>query len=405
MSQTSLTELFDSITDAIHYRDGKTDGISAKDFPDRIRNIPDRGPLDPKQIYRDTRPVDWMKMPSLIKADEMYLLYHIPDGESLSVGFTVTCAGSYTVELGSVEDGAFTASVSTSLNSGATYEAELSAADCGELTSDGYKQVMVRVSGTGILTWVPSQYGGLVEIACRLPSGTKVRCGGTEASKALSDLRYFSCVGTNNLSNADRMYQYCKKLICVLDLYVNLITSGQYMFAYCAKLIAVPAMSFDSLKASQFMFNTAPSITDLSHVKMPKITGLYGTFTYCGSIKRLPDFVFTKINSLPYAFTYCKNLTEILNLNIPNVKTGNTPFSECKKLERLTLDPSIGTCSQMSIEVPYARLGRDAIVELLRSLPVSTEVSSLKLTNNPGVPDLTEEDKAIATNKNWTLVL
>lgn len=40
MAQQTLKQLFNEIVDAIHNRDGLSDGISAQDFPDRIREIP-----------------------------------------------------------------------------------------------------------------------------------------------------------------------------------------------------------------------------------------------------------------------------------------------------------------------------------------------------------------------------
>ena len=53
-------------------------------------------PLDPVEVYNTTRPSDWLSMPT--PADnEMYLLFHIPDGFSSLLAFTVTCTGNYTV--------------------------------------------------------------------------------------------------------------------------------------------------------------------------------------------------------------------------------------------------------------------------------------------------------------------
>lgn len=48
---------------------------------------------------------------------------------------------------------------------------------------------------------------------------------------------------------------------------------------------------------------------------------------------------------------------------------------------------------------------REGLVEMFESLPTVTTARTITITGNPGVPDLTEEDKAIATAKNWTLVL
>lgn len=372
-----------------------------------IRSIPagsTDGPLDPVQVYQDTRPAGWLPIPGLIKEDEMYILYHIPDGETVSAGFTVTCTGNYLVQLGTVVDGEFSEISSFSLESGAPFETEISSADFGEVTSDGFKQVMVKVSGTSIKTWEPVHNASIVEISCRLPSGEKVQCGNQSAGNALSDLRYFSWQGKNTLKYANYMFSRCNKLICVLSLSVSTVTTARYMFAYCGALSAIPPMSFESMTIAHYIFNSAVAIEDLSHVKMPNVSNIFGAFTNCHA-KRPPDFAFSKITSILYAFAGCEELTEVLGLNTTSISTGCEAFTGCRKLKRFTLDPSIGTCNKMGIEITSAQMGRTAIVELFRSLPVSTEESALKLTGNPGVPELTDEDKAIAVGKNWALTL
>ena len=156
-----------SVADSIRTKGGTTEALAWPDgYKTAIEAIQTGGggggssggdPLDPVEVYNNTRPSDWLSMPT--PADnEMYLLFHIPDGVSSLLAFTVTCTGNYTVSLGSVSDGAFVQMSSTSVASGSKYEAELFADDYGNLTSDGMKQVMVKVSGTDILTWAPSTH-------------------------------------------------------------------------------------------------------------------------------------------------------------------------------------------------------------------------------------------------------
>ena len=44
-------------------------------------------------------------------------------------------------------------------------------------------------------------------------------------------------------------------------------------------------------------------------------------------------------------------------------------------------------------------------MDLFNSLPTITSEKTLTLTGNPGVSQLTAEEKAIATGKRWTLAL
>lgn len=405
----ALTDLFSGIANAIREKDGTTGAIVANDFPARIQAIPTAqqadGPLDPEQVYRETRPADWMEMPRLLKADEMYLLYHIPDGETLAAGFAVTCTGAYTVELGTVEDGVFTASSSVSLDSGAEYSAEFSAADWGGLTADGFKQVMVRVSGTDVTGWAARQYGGVVDIVCRLPKGTTVTCGNSAAAKSLKDLKYFAWYGPNQVTDGGSRFGNCSNLICVRYFDVSKVTSANSFFFGCKSLIAVPPMDFPAVTSIRYMFNNCVNIGDLSHMRVHNSKfDLFGAFTNCEKMTKAPDLMFAQVSG-DYAFVNAKKLEELLNLNITS-NFNNMFANRLNSLKRMTLDPSMGEVSSKTIDLGSGpKLDRDAIVELFRSLPVSTETSTLTLTGNPGVAQLTEEDKAIATDKNWTLVL
>ena len=168
-------------------------------------------PLDPIQVYNDTRPLDWLQMP-MPNDNEIYLLFHIPNGYSSFLAFTVDCAGNYTVELGTVSNGIFVQSSSESVVSGNKYETELFADNYGDLTSDGMKQVMVKISGTDITSWKNSTHSkktspgnftnwNIVEISCKLPKGKKVLCGSSMSKDSIGKLRYFSWYGENAITD------------------------------------------------------------------------------------------------------------------------------------------------------------------------------------------------------------
>ena len=300
-------------------------------------------PLDPVEVYNTTRPSDWLPMPT--PADnEMYLLFHIPDGVSSLLAFTVTCTGNYTVALGTVSGGSFVASSSVDIASGSKYETELFADDYGNLTSDGHKQVMVKVSGTDILTWAPSTHSkktspsdfagwNIVEIACRIPSGTSVACGSSTANSALRKLRYFAWYGNNAATNTGNMFSYCNSLTAIPQMDTSAVTNMSSMFNGCVSLTAIPQL-------------------DTSAV--------------------------TNMNSM---FYYCNSLTAI------------------------TFNGSVTRWAGSAVSLQDCSLSHAAIVAFFNSLPTITSAKTITLTGNPGVSELTSAEKAIATGKGWTLTL
>ena len=277
------------------------------------------GPLDPVEVYNNTRPSDWLPMPTTAE-NEMYLLFHIPDGFSSLLAFTVTCTENYTVALGTVSNGVFVQSSGTSIASGSKYEAELFADDYGNLTSDGMKQVMVKVSGTDILTWAPSTHSkktspsdfagwNIVEISCNLPSGTRVACGSSTENSELKKIRYFAWYGKNAVTNMNNM------------------------FRNCYSLTAIPQMD-------------TSSVTNMSSM-----------------------------------------------------------FSGCYSLTSIALDNTVTGWSGYAVSLQDCSLSHAAIVAFFNSLPTITSAKAITLTGNPGVSELTDAEKAIATGKGWTLTL
>ena len=324
-------------------------------------------PLDPVEVYNTTRPSDWLPMPT--PADnEMYLLFHIPDGVSSLLAFTVTCTGNYTVALGTVSNGAFVQMSSTSVASGSKYETELFADDYGNLTSDGHKQVMVKVSGADILTWAPSTHSkktspsdfagwNIVEISCNLPSGKKVACGNETSRLALIKLRYFTWYGENAVTNMSYMFYSCYSLTAIPQLDTSAVTNMSYMFYSCSSLTAIPQLD----------------------------TSL--------------------VTNMGYMFYSCYSLTAIPQLNTSAVTNMSYMFSGCYYLTAITLDNTVTGWAGYAISLSNCSLSHAAIVAFFNSLPTITSAKAITLTGNPGVSELTNAEKAIATGKGWTLTL
>lgn len=173
---------------------------------------------------------------------------------------------SYTVALGTVTGGQFTRQSSTTAASGEKYEAELFADNYGNLTSDGMKQVMVKVSGADILTWVPSAHSkkkspanfsdwNIVEIVCRLSQGEKVVCGSSSGNSALKMLRFFAWYGTNSVTSMSAMFYACSSLTAIPQLDTSGVTNTVSMFSSCYRLTAIPQLETSSVTNMSDMFS------------------------------------------------------------------------------------------------------------------------------------------------------
>ena len=444
-------------------------------------------PLDPVEVYNNTRPSDWLPMPT--PADnEMYLLFHIPDGFSSLLAFTVTCTGNYTVALGTMSGGSFVASSSVDIASGSKYEAELFANDYGDLTSDGMKQVMVKVSGTNIYTLTPSTHSkktspsdfagwNIVEIACRLPRGRSVACGRNTENSALKKLRYFAWYGKNAVTDMSSMFNHCHSLTAIPQMDTSAVTtmSGtfgscrsltaiprmntsavtdmNYMFNYCYSLTAIPRMNTSAVTTMRNMFGICHSLTAIPQMDTSAVTNMSSMFSNCYSLTAIPqmdtsavtnmsymfsnchslmaipqmdtsaviimDSMFNECSSLTaipqmdtsavkgmdYMFNKCSSLTAIPQMNTSAVTDMDYMFNKCNSLTAIAFNSSATGWAGYAISLKDCSLSHAAIVAFFNSLPTITSAKAITLTGNPGVPELTDAEKAIATGKRWTLTL
>lgn len=406
------------IADAIREKDGTAEPIQAKSFAARIRAIPvgtggvGELPPDPEKVYKATRPADWLPMPEPGE-DEMYLLVHIPAGTSLPLAFTVTCAESYTVALGTVLAGTFIGRAGEPLASGTKYEAELDADTFGFLTSDGMAQAMVKVTGADILTWAPGAHSkrvgdvtgwNIVEIACRLPHGEAVTCGSADQFKPLKALRYFTWRGGNAAADLSGMFQGCGALVAVPELDTSHASSLAQMFEGCAALTAIAP--FDTARASSVkrMFRGCSSLTGIPALDLSGATDVEGLFYNCAALRAVPELDTSNALKMNTVYYGCGALTAIPKFESSKATGRTNLFYACASLASLTLNPDAPGWDFGELSLRNTSLGHDAIVRLFESLPRNTQYAlQIDLTYTPGAAELTDGELAIAEGKNWTV--
>jgi len=332
-------------------------------------------PLDPVEAYENTRPADWLPMP-IPKANEIYLLVHIPDGASSLIAFTVGCTDDYTVSIGATAICA----------SGTKFEHELFAENYSNLTSTGMKQCLLKVTGTDITSFAlathslkssPSDYNAwnIVEISASLPQSTSIMC------KGLTALKFFSLYGINNITNMGSMFYNCYSLAIIPTLDTSKVTGMASMFQNCYSLTTIPALNTSRVANMGSMFYNCYSLATIPTLDTSKVTGMSKMFYNCYSLVAIPVLDTSKVTGMGGMFFNCYSLASIL------------------------LKPDITGWAGYAIELKNASLSHQAIINLLNSLPTITSSKTLTLIGNPGAPELTNEEKSIATNKHWALSL
>ena len=182
---------------------------------------------------------------------------------------------------------------------------------------------------------------------------------------------------TENVKYADHMFVNCSQLTTIPQLNTSNVTNMASMFSGCRRITSIPQLDTSKVTIMYKMFNYCSKLTTIPQLNTSNVTDMRDMFSDCWALTTVPAIDannVTNSNYLQNIFWNCMNLKSILMTNIG----ANLRISACKKMEREDL---------------LVVLNNLKTVTSTRTLVVGTE----------NMAKLTDEDKAIAINKGWTL--
>lgn len=130
----------------------------------------------------------------------------------------------------------------------------------------------------------------------------------------------------------------------------------------------------------------------------------FDPFANCLNIKRIimPKITLYATSNERW-FYYCKKLEYIdaSNLNFVNCKSLSNFFEECRSLKYIK--GGLKNLALSNFGLGHSKLTHDAIVELLQSLGTKNGSGTSYIGYDASDTPLTDEEKAIATDKGWTI--
>ena len=195
----------------------------------------------------------------------------------------------------------------------------------------------------------------------------------------------------------------------------------RYIFHYCGKLQSVPLFDTSSTTYISGMFNSCTSLTTIPLFDFSSAIEATEIFAYCTSLKTIPQFNFSKLQIAQSMFQDSTSLESLPELDFGNVRMADQMFgwSEFPNLTTIggfkNFKPScgnfIGNCSNLTVE---------SLMNIINNLWDWSNSSSGVITFEDGttydygtdhslgfgetnLTKLTDEQKAVATNKGWNL--
>lgn len=192
-------------------------------------------------------------------------------------------------------------------------------------------------------------------------------------------------------------FYYCTSLTSV-TIPESVTSIGQGAFENCSSLTSVTIP-----KSVPYIIDyTFCDCTSLTSIKIPDSVTSIGrwAFSHCTSLTSIaiPNRV---IWIGERAFEFCSSLTSI---EMPNsiISIGNWTFTACSSLENVTFEEDF-QCNGLNLSAS-TKFSVDTMIAMFNALADRTGLSAYTLIlGNTNLAKLSNEQIAIATEKNWTL--
>lgn len=136
----------------------------------------------------------------------------------------------------------------------------------------------------------------------------------------------------------------------------------------------------------------------LKSLDFSKVTAMSSMFESCPNLISIPQIDTSNVTRMDSMFNNCYSLTTVPQLDTSNVTRMGSMFYNCRELKEIHMT---GMKESFSIS-SSTKFTESALVEILNNLAPVTSTKKLTM-GSTNLAKLTDEEKAIATNKGWTL--
>ena len=251
---------------------------------------------------------------------------------------------------------------------------------------------------------------------------------------------------TSEVTNMSYMYQWCKATNFP-QLNTSKVTNVSYMFYNCKNIVTAPILNFSTVQNCESIFRdcanlttceisdfsnatnmnglfagcrklkntasnlTTPKVTDTGfmfydcnaletapEMNTSNVTNMTKMFYSCNKLTTVPLYDTSKVTRMEEMFWHCDNLQTVPAFDCTNVTNMNNIFASCRSLKSILMT-NIGVSFNIASSTLFER---EDLVLILNNLKTVTTTKTLTM-GATNLAKLTDSDKAIATDKGWTL--
>ena len=267
----------------------------------------------------------------------------------------------------------------------------------------GLKGMQSWINTKGTSAYLMAGYEGTTfDDSVLAPDDTKDITNMNNMFYSCKQLTTIPLINTSNATTMASMFSGCSALTSVPLLNTSKVTNMNYMFADCTNLTSIPQLDVSNVTNMNYMFIRS-RIESVPSLDTSKVTTMSGMFKDCNFLRSAPMLNTSNVTSMYHMFSGCNNLTTVPAYDVSNVGgPGSAGFAgmfyECYKLKSISMT-NIGA----DLDIHHStKFERSDLLVILNNLKTVTSTTTLTM-GDANLAKLSDEDKAIATNKGWTL--
>ena len=248
-------------------------------------------------------------------------------------------------------------------------------------------------------SWQNSDY--IVSEENKALNGVIVDSNSISNNKDNPNFKYCPLFDTSNVTSMSGMFTNCSSLTSIPLLNTSKATNMSNLFNGCMSLTSIPLLDTSKVTSMISMFHSCSSLTYIPLLNTSKVTNMNSTFYNCSSLNSISALDTSNVTNMANMFFNCSSLTSIPLLDTSKVTLMNNTFRGCGSVKYL------GGFKNLSISISAYFLDQcpnltvESLMNVINNLAtVSGKTLKFGTTN---LNKLTAEQKAIATNKGWTL--
>lgn len=222
-------------------------------------------------------------------------------------------------------------------------------------------------------------------------------------------------IDTSKGTDFNMMFQACGKLTSIPDIDTSNGTNFGSMFSGCDSLTEIPQLNTSNGTSFDYFAGYCTNITSFPYINTSKGTGFSGIVQSCSSLTSFPQLNTSNGTSHSYMFDGCTSLVTIPELNLSKTKGVSGIVSNCPTLENLGGFKNVGQAFSTTAVANYyaykidlsscTNLTHDSLMNVINKLYniKGRGCKSQALVLGDNLQKLTSAERAIATNKGWTL--